>query len=190
VSVTLNVLTIKEVPLSVTLVDGGGATSEDAVVTVEPSTVSLSGAAEVMNGINKLVLGTIDLSTVDASYSQTYTIILPNDTEILSGVKEAKVTVEIKGLSTKKLTVTNFVCDGVTSGYEAEVITESLEVTVRAKQEILDKIKADNLRAVADLTDIGETVGVFSPAVKVFIDGFPSAGVVGPYKISVSLSTS
>jgi len=190
VFVRLTVLTIKEIPLTVTIVDGGGATSGDAVVTVEPSTVSLSGDAEVMNGINKLVLGTIDLAMVDASYEKTYPIILPNNTEILSGVREAKVTVKIKGLATKKIEVTHFVCDNVTSGYKAEVITESLEVTVRARPEILDRIKPDNLRAVADLTDIGETVGVFSSVVKVHIDGFPSAGVVGEYKVTVTQSTS
>lgn len=190
VFVRLTVLTIKEIPLTVTIVDGGGATSGDTVVDVDPPTVSLSGDADVMNGINKLVLGTIDLAMVDAGYEKAYPIILPDNTEILSGVREAQVSVQIKGLATKKMEVTHFACENVTSGYTAKVITESMEVTVRARPEILDRIKPENLRAVADLTDIGETVGVFSSAVKVHIDGFPGAGVVGEYKITVSLSAS
>jgi YbbR domain-containing protein len=190
VTVTMKVLTIKEVPLTVTLVEGGGATEANAKVTVDPETITLAGDAATLDGINKLVLGTIDLSDFALTYEDTFTVILPDGTESLSGVTKAKVTVEIKGLATKKMTVTNFDCTNVTDGYNAEVITESLLVTVRAKQEVLDQIEPENLHAVADLTDIGQTVGVFNPTVKIYVDGYPSAGVVGENKIYIKLSTS
>jgi hypothetical protein len=190
VQVSMKVLKNKEVPLTVTLVEGGGATEANAVVTIDPATIMLAGDAATLDSINKLVLGTIDLAGFAQSFEDTFTIILPDGTETLSGVTKAKVTVELKGLATKKLTVTNFDCTNVTEGYTAEVITESLLVTVRARQEILDQIKPENLHAVADLTDIGQTEGVFNPTVKINVDGYPSAGIVGENKIYIKLSAS
>ena len=188
VQVAMQVLTNKEVPLTVTLVEGGGAYERNAKVSIEPSTITLAGDAATLDGINKQVLGTIDLSAFSPSYEETFTIILPDGTEALSGVTKAKVTVELIGLATKKMTVTNFQCTNVTEGYTAEVITESLLITVRASQELLDRIEPENLRAVADLTDIGQTFGVFNPKVEIIVDGYPSAGAVGENKIYIKLS--
>jgi len=187
VNVMLNVLTIKEVPLAVTLVDGGGASGEEnAVVDVSPKTVTLAGDAAVMDSINKLNIATIDLASFASSYENTYTLVLPNDTECLSGATEAKVTVEIKGLTTRKFTVTQFECVNIADGYTAEVITESLGVTIRAPEDVIHEIHTDNIVAVADLQEHGASAGVLNPSVRIRIDGFPKAGAIGEYKIYVS----
>ena len=73
-------------------------------------------------------------------------------------------------------------------GYTAENITQALNVTVRAPQEVLDQISEVNLRAVADLSNLGTNAsGVFTPTVEIKIDGFPEAGCVGEYKIYITL---
>jgi hypothetical protein len=96
------------------------------------------------------------------------------------------VTLEIEGLATRKMTITNFSCINVTDGYTAEVITQSLEVTVRATEKILDEIASNNLYAV-DLTEYGNTTGIINPPVRVRIDGYNTAGVVGDYKVYVTI---
>ena len=187
VTATLPILSTKEVPLSVTLIAGGGATSDDCKVEIDPKSITIAGDAQILEGINKIDLGTIDLKNVITSpYEETFSIIIPNDTENLIGATEATVTIEVLGLETKKFTVTNFSSINVTEGYTADVITQSLEVTIRGKASVLDDIAANNIRAVADLTGYGNTTGiVYSPA-EIYVDGF-NAGAVGAYRIYVSI---
>lgn len=193
VAVTLNVLFTKSVPLDVTIVDGGGATRADNTkITINPASVTLSGDAEIIDSIAKINLGTIDLADFASSYTNTYTIVPPNDTENLTGIQEATVTVSIVGLSTKifEITKDNIFCNNVPEGYEADVFNQILPVTVRAKESDLNAIQANNIRAVADLSNISEAnaSGVFQPEVKISIDGFPEAGIVEEYRIYVTLT--
>jgi YbbR domain-containing protein len=192
VAVTLNVLFTKSVPLDVTIVDGGGATrTENTKITINPASVVLSGDAEVIESIAKINLGTIDLKDFATTYTNTYTIVPPNDTENLTGIHEATVTVSIVGLSTRifEITKDNIFCNNVPEGYQAVIINQVLPVTVRAAEADLDAIQVNNIRAVADLSGISEAnaSGVFQPEVKISIDGFPDAGIVESYRIYVTL---
>lgn len=192
VNVTLNVLSTKQVPLDVTIINGGGATrDENTKIDIEPKSIMLSGDASAIDGTTKINLGTIDLGTFATEYSNTYTIVPPNDTENITGVTEATVTVSIVGLATKNLEIIhdNISCTNVPEGYTAEIVNQALSVTIRAPQEVLDAIQVNNLYAVADLTDISDTnaSGVIMPTARISINGFPEAGVIGEYKIYVTL---
>lgn len=191
VTVTLNVLSTKEVPLDVTVIDGGGATRDaNTRIEITPSSIMLAGDAAAIDSTTKLILGTISLSSFATDFSATYTIIPPNGTENMTGVTEATVTVSVTGLATKSFSVNpdNIVCINVPDGYTAENITQALNVTVRAPQQILDQISEVNLRAVADLSNLGTNAsGVFTPTVEIKIDGFPEVGCVGEYKIYITL---
>ncbi|NCB50980.1 MAG: hypothetical protein EOM54_03725 [Clostridia bacterium] len=188
VSVTLPISLKKEVPLSVSLIQGAGATDSNTIVTVEPSTLTISGDPAIVEGINKILVATIDLTDFPNSLSESYPIVLDNEVQNVTGITEAAVTVKIIGLQTKKLSVENLSCINVAEGYTAEILTESLEVTIRAAEDVLSEITTDNLRAVADLTDISSTGDVSVP-VKIYINGFPDAGAIGEgeYKITVNI---
>lgn len=194
VVVTLNVLSTRLVPLDITVIDGGGATRADNTeITILPSSIVLAGDAATIDDTTKLLLGIVDLSTFATDYTATYTIVPPNDTENLTGINEATVTVSIRGLTTRYMTIPkdSISCINVPDGYNAEIITESLNnVVLRAPENIIDSINTNNLRAVADLSGINAATGnVFNPIVKIYIDGFPSAGVVGEHKIYVTLNS-
>ena len=75
----------------------------------------------------------------------------------------------------------------MTEGYEAEVLSESIQITLRGKEEVLSEIKDDNIRAIADLTDYNVSEGTYMPAVKIKIDGFSDVGAVGENVISVEI---
>jgi YbbR domain-containing protein len=186
VTVTVPISMEKEVSLSVDILEGAGATSENTIVTIEPATVMISGDSTIVEGINKIVLTTIDLTDFASTYEETYPIILDNDVQNVTGTAEAKVKIEIVGLETKKMAVTNISLINVPSGYSAELLTQSLEATIRASSDVLSKIKSNNLRAVADLSQIVSTGDVSVP-VKIYIDGYSDAGAVGDYKVTVNI---
>lgn len=185
---TLPILQIKEVSLDVNLIEGAGANAENTVVTIEPQSLSLVGDSAILSGMNKIVLSTIDLTDFTSTFTETYTIPLSNDVKSLTGITEAKVTVEIVGLETRNFKITNnFSCINVTDGYYAQVLTESLDVVLRGTPEQLEAVKSENIRAVADLTDYDESSGSFMPTVKIYVDGATDVGAIGDYPISIEI---
>ena len=193
ISVTLNVQSVKQVPLDINIVSGGGATREENTsIVIDPAYIVLSGDAAAIDSVSKIVLGTVDLSAVNGEYSARYTVVPPDSTENLSGVSEAEVTVSIIGLVSQNFNIghDNISCINVPEGFNAEIINQALSVTIRAPEEDLARITASHIRAVADLSEVSESnaTGFISPAVRIFIDGFPTAGVVGRYSIIVTLT--
>lgn len=187
VTATLPLLLVKEVPLSVDIIEGAGATKANTKIKVEPDSITLAGDSAVLTGMNKIVLDTIDLTDFEKTFSQMYTIPIDNDMNNLTGVTEAKVTVEIVGLETRVFKVKNISCTNVTEGYEADIISESIDVIIRGTPEQLDQLKGDNIRAVADLTDYKESTGQFMPNVRIVVDGSTDVGAVGQNTISIEI---
>ena len=137
--------------------------------------------------MNKIVLDTINLLSFESTYTETYTIPIDNDLKNLSGVTEAKVTVEIIGLETRMFKVSNISFINVTDGYTAQIVTESLDVKLRGTAEVLNQIKNENIRAVADLRDYNETTGSVLATVKIYIDGATEVDPVGEYTVSITI---
>ena len=187
VTATLPLLTLKEVNLDVNIIEGAGATKANTKITIDPVSVTLAGDSSLLAGMNKIILATIDLTDFSSTFTETYTIPIDNELKNTSGITKATVTVEIVGLETKTFRVTNFSCINATEGYEADIITESKEITLRGTPEALAQIKAENIRAVADLTDYKESTGTYMPQVRVYVDGFTDVGAIGENTISIEI---
>ena len=100
VSVSMPVLMNKDLPLTVSLVGGAGATEDNCVVEIEPKSIQVAGDTTVLQTLNQLVVATVDLSSFATSYETTVTIPLDNNLRNLSGVTEATVRISVRGLET------------------------------------------------------------------------------------------
>lgn len=182
VTVTVPVNKMKEVALDVSLIEGGGATADNVSREIDPQTVTIAGDAATIDGINTVYIATIDLSDYVTFPETEYAVILPNGTDNVSGVTTAKVNLSFTGLDWAYFTVTNLEYTNLEEGYTADVMDVTLVVTIRAPEETLSQIEANNIRAVADLSGITTTSKV--PAA-VYVDGFADAGAVGDYTLYV-----
>ncbi len=187
VTATLPVLVLKEVKLDVNIIEGAGATAANTKVTVEPSTLTLAGDSALLEGMNRIVLDTIDLTDFTSTFSDVYTIPLDNGLRNITGATEAKVTIEISGLTTKDFKVSNISYINNTQGFDATILSESLNVKLRGSEKSLSQVKAENIRAVADLTDFDESTGTYMAPVKIYIDGFTDVGALGEYSVSIEI---
>ncbi|MEA4896568.1 MAG: CdaR family protein [Oscillospiraceae bacterium] len=187
VAVTVPITSTKVVPLDVDVVDGGGATRENVKISCDPETITIAGDAETLEGINKISVGTIDLASFESTFEDTYQIVLDNNVSNVTGITSVKVTIEVVGLETKKFNVTNISTINVPEGRKATVVTENKEVILRGTESVLSKISSNNIRVVADLTDIGSTAGIFEPDAKVYVDGFTGVGAIGEYSVYIKL---
>lgn len=187
ITATLPLLLVKEVPLAVDIIPGAGATTENTKVRIVPESITLAGDSALLGGLNKIVLDTIDLTEFTSTFAQSYTIPLDNQLRNLTGVSEATVSVEIVGLETRTFKVKNFSCINVSDGFEAFIISESIDVVIRGIADHLNQLKGENIRAVADLADYDQSAGQFMPAVKIMVDGFTDVGALGTNTISIEI---
>ena len=187
IEATLPILQVKSVGLGVDLIEGAGATKANTKLTIEPSSVTLAGDSSILGGVNRITLGTIDLTDFASTFTETYPITIDNELRNVTGVSEARVTVEVVGLTTKSFRVSNLSYVGAAEGTNVELLTESLDVVIRGTEEQLEQIKAENIRAVADLTDIKDSTGSYMPNAKIYVDGVTDVGAVGNYAISVEI---
>lgn len=187
VKATLPIRAIKNVPLTVNLIYGSGANETNTIVSVTPTYLTLTGDSAILSGMNQIVLGTVDLTDFSTTFTEEYSIPLDNTLKNLTGLSTAEVTIEVVGLETRNYAVTNINFTNPPEGSEVEVITESLEVRIRGTAEQLSQIHAENITAVADLTDYRDSLGAYMTPVKIRVDGFTDVGAVGDYTISVEI---
>ena len=185
--VVVPVVVVKEVPLTVNLVPGGGAAVDDAKQEIDPPSIVVSGAEADMAGLEEISLGSINLSNVEGTKPFTFPITLDPSLTNESGLTTATVTVTVEGLDTEVFAVSNIRTTPPPSGYEADVVTQSVLVTVRGPAEDLDKVDASPIRIVADLSNV-TTLGTSVVPVRVYLDGIDTVGVIGTYSIVVNMS--
>ena len=190
IDATLPILEVKDIPLNVEIIEGAGATAANTVINITPDKITLAGDSAILDGLNRILLSTVDLTSFKNSFSETYTIPFDNTLRNISGVSEAKVDIEIVGLTTANYHVVNLSVINAPENMEAVIISESLDVIIRGTEEQLSQLTAENIRAVADLSDYKDSTGSFMPPVKIYVDGFVDVGAVGTYTISVNLSPS
>lgn len=188
VLVTLPVEKLKEVELTVDIIPGGGATADDVEIDIEPKTIMVSGSDEDLENLDSISLGEIDLADVFGSLTQSMPIQLDSVLTNVSGITEAKVTVTVKGLTTKVLQVSNISFINKPAGYQADVVTQSCSVQIRGTEEAVAAVTASQLRIVADLSAVELSTGNQTIPVKVYLDGSSDVGVVGDYNIVVSIT--
>ena len=187
IQVTVPIKTVKEVPLLINFVEATGSTMAQVDYSIEPKKVVLKGDKAVLDAISSIVLDTIYLQDLKPSQSLRYEIPIPKDTELVGEKKEATVTIVVEGVSERRVSTTNFVCNNVPEGYEASVVTESLSVTLRGLSEEINALDGSNLQISADLSRItGE--GSFTVPASVKIDGYSNVGVKGNYQVIVNVS--
>ena len=186
-SASLPILESKEITLGVELIEGAGATVANTKILIEPASIVLAGDYSILGGLNRIILDTVDLTDFAASKQEVYTIPINNYLTNVTGVKEATVTVEIVGLETKTFDVRNISYINAAEDAEVEILSESIEVTLRGTPEALEQVKSESIRAVADLADFKDSTGAYMPSVRIYVDGVTDVGAIGEHTISLEI---
>ena len=190
IDVTVPIKAVRDVSLVVEMEYGGGVTADNVKWDLEPNRITLTGDSETLAGINSITVARVNLSLItENSYSDTYLIPIPNDTQITSGGRETKLSLELGGLTKQVFQIPKerITCINVSEGYVADIGNDSLEVTLRGTEENLRSVRGQSVRAVADLTEYGTATGSVSVPVRVIVDGSQDVGAVGEYEVLVNI---
>lgn len=184
INLSLRIVRIKELPLELQIIDGGGATKDTAEIVLSPETIGISGSDTQLADIEKVVLGTINLGEVLEDSVLTFPIKLPEGVINETGVTEATATVRLKGLATKTVKVSNFKLVNVPKGMSAKLITQELEIQMRGPEAQIDKLKETDITVQIDFTNAQAGTVKINAQISSDVSG---VGAVGTYTVSATV---
>lgn len=187
IELKLKIQKIKEVPLVVTVVDGGGATEKTSQIEIDPRVIKVSGSETVLDELESINIGTINLGELTADTQLTFPIKVPENVTNLTGVTEAVVDVKFPDLGMKTLTITNISALNVPEGLRVELDTKALSVTVRGPKAQIEAIKETDISATVDFTDAKAGSASFAAEITIHSD-FSGVGAVNTYSVTATLS--
>ena len=187
VHVDLTIQRYKWVTLTVTLVDGGGATSKNVKMSVDPQQILLTGSDAAMEQIGDTIsLGTINLADHTEDLEMTFPIPAFDGVTNDSMVTDATMTLSFVGLSTKEITISDIQVANVPEGHEAIIAAQKLTVTVRGPAGIINKLNENHVSATVDFTNA--KVGTNTYKVNItFAEGYQEAGALGKPSVSATV---
>ncbi len=177
----------KEIPLRLNVTYGGGAMENNTLITIDPLTIRVSGSELLLEDLNEIVLGSIDLSTLEENFSEVYTITLPEGVTNMSGKTEAQVSIQFVGLTIKEFEVSQIQVINVPEGLEYDLLNEVVKVKLRGGTSLINQLKSEDIVLTVDLS--GKEVGSFTvkSAITIKGDQYATVGAVGPHSISIAL---
>lgn len=186
VKVYLPVVMVKKLPLTVTLVDGGGATAATTKFSIDPAYISISGSETALAAMEELDLGIIELGQITKDQELTFDITLPEGITNVSNLPTATVSISFPKLSTREFTITEFDQTHLAPGMKWESLTKQLTITVRGLKAEVQRLNAADIIARVDLSGVENTSAV-EPDI-IFPKSYESLGVLGSYSVSVQVT--
>lgn len=188
IQITLPVMSAKEVPLVIRFEEAPGARLADLDYSLEPKSVMLSGDADAVNAIDEIVLGSISLDQLGMQESFSYPIELPAGVSNLSGVDTAALELRWRDRETVTLEATRFDYENLGADGEISVVTSTLPVTLCGNASDIAAVTADDIRVIADLSDIADASGSYTVPARVSVQGY-DLGAVGNYEVTVHINS-
>ena len=141
----------------------------------------------IIAAIDEIKLDTLSLADLKAAETFTYDIPLPDGVDNLSGVTSVTLTILFDDIDSLTVDATQFGYENLTTERDVTVVTSTLSVTLRGTSTALARVNEENLRVVADLTNVSDADGVYTVPATVYVDGL-DVGAVGSYQVTVRLS--
>ena len=184
ITLTLRIMRVKEIALNINVIPGGGATLENTEITVSPETIWVSGSDNLLENLDSLDLGSINLGEITQDDTLTFPIKLPEGITDESGVTEATVEVKLPDLAVKMLTVKEFNAVNVPAGMDVDILTKSLEIQLRGPGELIADLTESDVSVTVDFT--GTQAGTVKVKAQIICHN-PDVGAVGVYTVSATV---
>ena len=177
----------KELAVTYTLTEGGGASADTVSITLDTPVIRVSGSDSILEQLTEISLGAINLGSIKEDTRLSYSISLPEGVINLSGVDEVHVDVRFNGLATREFTVENIRVIGVPAGMQYELVTKRLTVTMRGPAALIGRMTAQDLLVTADLSGKDTGTVMVNAMVDTMGTTYDSVGALGTFSVSVIL---
>ena len=184
----LTIHRFREAQLVLNVTYGGGANAVNTKIALSPQSIRVSGAEKVLDNLEELVVGSVDLSTIETNTVLTFPIVLPDGVTNLSGVTDVMASISFENLAVKKVLVDNIKVINVPEGMEYDLMNEALEVTLRGENALINSLNPEDVFIMVDLS--GKEAGTFTVKATIMIGNhnYVSIGEMGTHSVSVTLT--
>ncbi len=178
---TIPISRIKEIPLRLNIIPGGGVSESNATITLDRTSITVSGSETALENLNELLLGTIDLGKLMESTSLSFNVVLPDGVMNVTGVTTVHVQIDLPQMTVRNYTASIFETVNVPSGVAVSLQTEQLIVKIRGPVDMLELLQPENIVVVVDCSDAQPGSGTYPVTVQ--IRGLEGVGAVGEYTV-------
>lgn len=179
---------VKDIQLTYLLVEGGGATVNDAEILLNVDNIRICGSEAAMEMMgDQLVVGTINLAEIVGDTTKIFTIPLEEGITNLTGVSEVTATIALRGLSAKEFLIQKIEVVNVPEDLEVELFTKELTVRVRGPIALVSKLTAADVTVTVDFSNAEIGTSTFRVNVT-FPAGFEAVGTIKADSVSASVT--
>lgn len=154
-------------------------------ISVEPSTVTLRGLADVLSQITSVTTETLSVEGVSSDQTLEAEIAVPDDTSLVGDAETVTVTVAI----VPSVSGATFNLGVVCEGFGANACLPGLQqvaVTIGATGDVLAALSGTELAAIVDVSGLGPGQHSVEPVISGLPDGFEIRGI-SPTSVPVTL---
>jgi len=189
INVELKILRYKKVTLDVTVLPGGGATRDDLAIEIFPKEIWVYGSDKLVQQMgDTLSVGTIDLNNpLNEEIEKGFSINLTEGINTEVTEEEFEVSIEWKQKDEATFKVTDITLKDIPRGMKAELISKTLNVTVRGEIIDLMEFLPEDITVTASLANPQTSNPVVAEAV-IEIRGKANIVPLGTYTVTVSLT--
>ncbi len=192
ITVEIPVVKQKTVPFTVGIINSsGGKDSGFCTVKIEPEDIVISGNSEVLDAINGINLGDIDVAEKKENFEASAKVLLPDGVKNVNNIESVKVSVTFNDdVQSRAFRVSNIEIVNLPDGTKASIQESTMQITIRGTAEDMAKLKNSDLKLVVDAKNQVLNSGTYRLSATVH---FPEnaeykVGVVGKYQVTVIVS--
>ena len=185
-NITVPILMKKEVPVVATFINA--PKNNPIKATTDIASVVVKGPQKAIEKLKSVELEPIDFANITPDATEfTQSIVMPESITSSDGITEVTVNLNLSGVASKTITVTNnsFSPSNVSQGLTATM--ESFDVTVIGPSTELRRVTADDILVIADLASYNRG-GYSGVAVTIQVLNHNSLWVAGKYTADIEQS--
>lgn len=188
VKLSVEVLRVKKVPLTVSLAPKDIADAVNAQVDLSTEEVKIQGDAEVVDAIESIEVGSINVRKAENGDSFTFDITLPTGVKLTKGQeKSVRAILNMDETEEKELEVTDIELDDKAAARKKNVTLQTTEMKIKlvGTKRALDRVTKDDLHVKAELNSAELTNGKHK--IGVLIETPDDVSASGAYSVEVNV---
>ncbi|ADL53347.1 CdaR family protein [Clostridium cellulovorans] len=176
---------IKNVPVNIKTL---GVVGEDIIIKsieADIQSVDISASDDVLANISSIDTEAIDLATINSNKTIETKLVIPNNVELISATKGAKVKITVQKIISKSINL-NIALKNLGSQLKGDLSEVKANVVVKGVENIINELSADNFNCYVDCKDLVE--GEYELKVNVSVNKSASIVAVNPENVKVTIS--
>lgn len=188
IPINIPIKKIKQIPLVVDVIYGAGATTDNTQIVLDYEYIQVSGSDAMLEGIDQLVLGQIDLTKIVESQTIVFPIDLSQwDITNESGFQEVPVHITLPELATRTFKLTQITPVNVPQGMEATITAQEIDIVLRGVKTQLYAMTEEDITVTVDFAQ-GQ-IGTERYAVTITLNNRSlNVGVINTYTVVATLT--